>query len=48
VKEGGNWCLVGCTVSPGFDFEDFELAERDQLVAAYPECANIITRLTRS
>lgn len=48
VKEGGNCCLVGCTVSPGFDFEDFELAERDQLLAAYPQCANIITRLTRS
>ena len=39
--------LVGCTVSPGFDFEDFELAAREHLMASYPEYADIIEQLTR-
>jgi len=29
--EGHPWSLVGCTVAPGFDFADFELASRSQL-----------------
>lgn len=48
VKEGGNWCLVGCTVSPGFDFQDFELAERKELIETFPDHEQIIGRLTRS
>lgn len=39
--------LVGCTVSPGFDFRDFELAERAVLQARYPQHENIIRQLTR-
>jgi predicted cupin superfamily sugar epimerase len=30
---GGAWSLVSCTVAPGFDFADFELAAPDQLTA---------------
>ena len=48
VKTGGNWCLVGCTVSPGFDFQDFELAEGSELVAHFPKHGQLIDRLTRS
>lgn len=40
--------LVGCTVAPGFDFEDFEMARREELLEAYPQYAEVITRLTRS
>lgn len=29
------YTLVGCTVSPGFEFQDFELAKREQLLAEY-------------
>ncbi len=42
------WALVGCTVSPGFDFEDFEMAKRDDLLAQFPEHRIIIKELTRS
>jgi len=28
---GSPWCLVSCTVAPGFDFADFELARCEQL-----------------
>lgn len=47
VKESNNYSLVGCTVSPGFDFEDFELAKRAELVKEYPQHASIIEQLTR-
>jgi predicted cupin superfamily sugar epimerase len=38
--------LVGCTVAPGFDFADFELAERAVLLAAFPRHETWIRRLT--
>lgn len=28
ARTTGDWTLVGCTVSPGFSFDGFELAER--------------------
>lgn len=42
-----NYCLVGCTVAPGFDFADFELAEADKLVAEYPQYEELIRELCR-
>ncbi len=48
VKEGGSYGLAGCTVAPGFDFADLELAQRDQLLAEYPQHAMIIRSLTHS
>lgn len=37
--------LVGCTVAPGFDFADFEMADPAQLTAVYPAHAKVIARL---
>lgn len=48
VKESGSWCLVGCTVSPGFDFNDFEMADRLPLSVEYSDHTELISRLTRS
>ncbi|WP_431210348.1 cupin domain-containing protein [Puia sp. P3] len=45
--QGSEYGLVGCTVAPGFDFADFELAEREGLVQQYPEHGELIRRLTR-
>jgi predicted cupin superfamily sugar epimerase len=42
----GRFTLVGCTVAPGFDFGDFELAEAAPLLAAFPQHAAWIRRLT--
>lgn len=39
--------LVSCLVAPGFEFEDFELFERVDLLATYPEHKEMIERLTR-
>jgi predicted cupin superfamily sugar epimerase len=47
VQEGGEYALVGCTVSPGFDFADFDLAEREALLKEYPQHQQLIEELTR-
>lgn len=47
VEDPNTYCLTGCTVSPGFDFNDFELAERKKLIEAYPNLKEVIHRLTR-
>ncbi len=40
--------LIGCTVSPGFDFNDFELGKRDELIRQFPDHIDVISRLTYS
>lgn len=38
--------LVGCTVAPGFDFNDFEMGNRNDLLAQFPEFQDQILELT--
>jgi predicted cupin superfamily sugar epimerase len=40
-------CLFGCTVAPGFDFADFDLAQGPELGARFPAHAARIARMTR-
>jgi uncharacterized protein len=47
LRQPNTWTLVGCTVAPGFDFADFEMAKREELTPQYPQHRNIIQRLTR-
>jgi predicted cupin superfamily sugar epimerase len=47
VADWKGWALVGCTVAPAFDFEDFEMAKRAELVREYPQNETIIRQLTR-
>lgn len=47
VIDKNAYSLVGCTVAPGFDFNDFELPEREILISKFPEHKNIITAFTR-
>jgi len=44
---GAPYALVGCTVAPGFEFADFELADRHALVRRYPQHAALIEQLAR-
>jgi predicted cupin superfamily sugar epimerase len=46
LAAGGEWALLGCTVSPGFEFEDYESGAREQLCAGWPKFAGIIESLT--
>ncbi|GAV64765.1 Cupin_5 domain-containing protein, partial [Cephalotus follicularis] len=41
-----HYSLVGCTCAPGFQFEDFELATRSELVSRFPNHEALITLLT--
>jgi predicted cupin superfamily sugar epimerase len=47
LSPGGNWALLGTTVAPGFEFADYTSGRRGELIAAYPEFAQLITALTR-
>ena len=44
-EDPATFALVGCTVAPGFEFSEFELAEVDALRSAYPTHAEFIARL---
>ena len=46
VDDGGDYALVGCTVAPAFEFEDFELGTRANLVSQFPRHRDILAQLT--
>ncbi len=46
VNEPNSYSLIGCTVAPGFEFRDFELAAKGDLLAVYPKHKAIIEQLT--
>jgi uncharacterized protein len=45
LRAGGAFALMGTTMAPGFDFADYEAADGDALIAAFPDFAQRITRL---
>jgi predicted cupin superfamily sugar epimerase len=47
LAAGGEYALMGCSVAPGFDFEDYEHGDRQALLHAYPAFAEAILRMTR-
>lgn len=47
ISGEGEFSLVGCTVAPGFDFADFEMANRESLMQQFPMHGELIWRLTR-
>jgi uncharacterized protein len=50
TQEGADacgWALLGCTVSPGFEYADYSSAPRAELIARWPSEAEMITALTR-
>ena len=46
VKQGEEYALLACIVAPGFEFEDFELATREELLTEYAGQREVIERLT--
>ncbi len=46
VLEKDSYSLVSCSVSPGFDFEDFELFKQSDLLEQFPLHHKIISKLT--
>ncbi len=45
VLDNDTFSLVGCMVSPGFEFQDFELFTQAELLSAYPEHKDVIMKL---
>lgn len=43
---GGDFALMGCTVSPGFEFEDYSHGDREELLKKYPDFEVLIRTLT--
>jgi predicted cupin superfamily sugar epimerase len=43
---GSAYSLVGCTVAPGFEFEEFEMGDREDLVGLYPQAEGLIRLMT--
>ena len=48
VRDPKSFALAGCTAAPGFDFADFELGSRSELVKLYPQHRKLIEQFTRS
>lgn len=47
LREGGHYVLLGTTMAPGFEYEDYETGRRQELLARYPERSRMIESLTR-
>ena len=47
LADAAGYALVGCDVAPGFEYRDFEIASRSELLDEFPEHASMIERLTR-
>ena len=45
LENGSDFAFVGCTVAPAFHYEDFELAQKDEFLATYPQHARMIHQL---
>ena len=48
LREGGSFALMGTTLCPGFDYDDYEQGDREELVALYPHQKNLIETLTEA
>jgi predicted cupin superfamily sugar epimerase len=48
LVDGGKVALLGCTVTPGFDFADYRNASAEELIPTWPVEAGRIRKLTRS
>ena len=47
LMTGGKWALLGCTVSPGFEYEDYDGGSYAELSARWPTWSEMIRALTR-
>lgn len=46
LKAGGRWALMGTTVAPGFEFEDFELGKRTRMLQKFPQLSRYVRSYT--
>ncbi len=46
LADGGLWALLGTTVAPGFEFEDYRQGNRNELISLYPGQRELIVKMT--
>jgi uncharacterized protein len=47
LKDGGKFALLGTTMSPGFDYADYQSGKRDELLSRFPQYSSLLHVLTR-
>jgi predicted cupin superfamily sugar epimerase len=47
LNTGGKFALLGTTMAPGFEYDDFELVRQEKLVEKYPNQRQLILKLTK-
>lgn len=47
IPSANGFALVSCAVAPGFDFAEFEMAKKDELLTQYPQHRELLDRLCR-
>jgi predicted cupin superfamily sugar epimerase len=47
IPSATGFALVSCAVAPGFDFAEFEMAKKNELMALYPQHKELLGRLCR-
>ncbi len=48
IPSGSGFTLVSCAVAPGFDFDEFEMAKKNELTALYPQHEQLLNKLCRA
>lgn len=46
LHEGGRFALLGTTMSPGFDYADYQTGQRSELLARFPQHSDLLRALT--
>lgn len=47
LSDKTSFALIGCTVAPGFDFNDFELGKRNEMIKTFPQFRELIYKLAK-
>ena len=47
LKQGGKFALMGTTIAPGFEFDDYQPGRRQVLLEQYPDQRDLILKLTQ-
>lgn len=47
ARSRGEYTLVACFVAPGFDFADFSIPSREELLREYPDRRELVLEFTR-
>jgi predicted cupin superfamily sugar epimerase len=47
IPSGCGFALASCVVAPGFEFSEFEMAKKEELIALYPQYQSLLAKFCR-